>query len=160
MGLMLRRRPLTALAIAFLAVTALLTAGCGVEGKDDAGVAATPTDGSTTDDSTTDDTTDDTVDDTTDDTTDDTVDDTTDDTIDDDFPTDTTFDDDLPTDEDVRQQVVDLYLGMGLDEDQAGCLADKIIDSGLTDSSDVDPTEAMDWFGDCDISVSDLDMGG
>ena len=55
--------------------------------------------------------------------------------------------------------MIDLYRGMGLDDEQATCLADKIIDSGLTDSADVDPTEALDWFADCDISISDLDMG-
>jgi hypothetical protein len=49
---------------------------------------------------------------------------------------------------------------MGLSEDQAGCLADKFLDAGGTEVDTSDMSKIMDWFGECDISMSDLSKIG
>ena len=146
-----RRSPSAPGAFASAVLVALLITACGVESKDDAvGATTTTIDESAT--STTAGGSDTTVDETT----------TTEEeatTSTEDRSTDTTSGSSSDGLDEARDQVIDLYRGMGLDDEQATCLADKIIDSGLTDSADVDPTEALDWFADCDISISDLDMG-
>lgn len=66
----------------------------------------------------------------------------------------------------VRDQIVQAYTGMGMDEEQANCLIDALgIDfSSIETMADVDMNELISngqqAFSDCDINPADLSMGG
>ena len=71
-------------------------------------------------------------------------------------------DGDVPLDgfdpEDLDEIYQDAFEGMGLDEDQAECLTDHIIDA--IDSGDISEEQALadylSFLEDCDISMEDL----
>ena len=64
----------------------------------------------------------------------------------------------IPMDGTAREQIVALYQQMfGLDEDQAGCLADALIELGGAEAATpTDINEVMSLFADCDIDPSQL----
>lgn len=161
------RTPIRLLA-AGLALTAFLAAGCGVDGKDDAGpeVSAPVVDegaGTTVDPTKTTDDPSETTDDTSDDTSDSPA-----GLPDPSASTTEPSDDDSMTTEDgggsgggsvpsdVQDQIVDLYVDMGFTKDQATCLTDKFMDAGGATGDVGDMSQIMDWLGECDISMSDL----
>ncbi|MCB0978011.1 MAG: hypothetical protein KDB02_11190 [Acidimicrobiales bacterium] len=143
----------TRVALVVLSFLALLAVGCGVSSNDD----ATPTSQATVDTtappskdpsattrpdgpSNTDDTTT-----TTDEETSTTSDDTT-----------VTTNDSPSVPDDVREQLIGVYMGIGLTRDQSACLADKILGSGATNPNDLENSQVVDWMEACDISMSDL----
>lgn len=159
------RRLLAALAAATLL---FLVVGCGVESNVE---SAAPTIASN-DDTSASTTAPDTADDETTTTEDSSSDDETtiDDSGSDDETTTTEFDDSgsdttdgsgplstIP--DDVREQIIKTYTDMGLSEDQANCLLDALVTNGdQIDSSDI--SAMMDFLDQCDISITDFNMGG
>lgn len=152
---MFGRRSRSALVAVVVTLLAVVAVGCGVEGKDDAGGSATTaSDGSAS--STTDGGTDPTeAEDPTSTTEDDSTTTTEDDT------TDTTGGSSVDVPPGVRDQLIDTYIGIGFTEDQATCLADEILSSGLSGGTpDVSQADALEWIEACDISISDLSKIG
>lgn len=59
-----------------------------------------------------------------------------------------------------REQVIKLYMDMGLTEDQANCLLDKIFQNGAAENLDTaDISAMMEFLGQCDISITDFSNG-
>lgn len=65
-------------------------------------------------------------------------------------------------DEEAVDSMVDVYTDLGLDEDQARCLAEGLVDAMGEESFDIaDQTATMDLINECDISMSELlELGG
>lgn len=154
MNPMFGRRSSSTLVAASSVALVLFVAGCGVESADDArsdtdtsvvvdntGTTADPGSSTTEDDGSSSATTEDETSTTEDDSTDTTSGSSVDDTI--------------------RSQLIDSYVSIGFTEDQATCLADEVLDSGLTSGSpEVSQADALEWVENCDISMSDLSKIG
>lgn len=62
---------------------------------------------------------------------------------------------------DVEAAMIDTFTQMGLDEDQASCLAEYFADQGADDPANIDYTKIMDVMGECGITYEDLgSLGG
>jgi hypothetical protein len=63
----------------------------------------------------------------------------------------------LPDASDIEEQVKDQFIQLGMTEEQAQCLIDKI---DLSSGELPDLSSVMDFFGQCDINLSDLNPDG
>lgn len=175
-----RRSPLRLLA-ALLALLAFVAVGCGVEGKDDASGDVDTENTADTDTGTgtgTDDTTADDGAELPDDgaatetpsaetvvpddgsSSSDADDDTSSSDSDDSSSSDSDDGSSTQIPDGAKEQIVDLYTDMGFTPEQSECLAGKIVSSGGSDVSDMDTAAIMDWFEECNISMSDLSKIG
>jgi hypothetical protein len=63
----------------------------------------------------------------------------------------------VPDAEEIEQRVIDTFMQMGMTEEQAQCLVDKV---DLSSGEAPDLSSIMDLLDECDIDISDLNPDG